>query len=317
MMVEFFEQCLQRGRAAITAALAEARPVTHVAVGQAEVKQVASNRRVARDAQNRVRKMRGSSCRDPELTAMPEGLVDPWLKTVALYDGREKLAACHYYATHPMSYYGDGRASSDFVGLARKQRQQEEPGCLHLYFTGCGGNVAAGKYDDGSPEMRPVLTRRVYEGIVASERSLAPVPIETCRWRCVQVLPPANPRFEADALKQQITDKNRSVVNRNRPAYTLALLRRLEQRIPFVISSLQINNDHLLHLPGECFVQYQLRAQRVRPSGVVATAAYGDSGPWYVPIRSEYECGGYEVSVAFCGPGIDDVLTRAMGKLLA
>ena len=107
--------------------------------------------------------MRGSSCRNAELRALPEGLIDPWLKTVAFYENEEKLAALHYSATHPMSYYGRGRVSSDFVGLARKQRQKEEPGCLHVYFTGCSGNVAAGKYNDGSEEMRPILTRRIYD----------------------------------------------------------------------------------------------------------------------------------------------------------
>ena len=79
-----------------------------------------------------------------KLIAMPEGLIDPWMKTVAFYNGERKLASCHYYATHPMSYYGDGRVTSDFAGLARKQRQQDEPDCLHLYFTGCAGNISAG-----------------------------------------------------------------------------------------------------------------------------------------------------------------------------
>ncbi|MEI6204285.1 MAG: caspase family protein, partial [Enhydrobacter sp.] len=54
---------------------------------------------------------------------LPEGLIDPMLRTVAFYDGAEKVASCHYYATHPMSHYGKGHVSSDFVGLARKRRQ--------------------------------------------------------------------------------------------------------------------------------------------------------------------------------------------------
>ena len=35
-------------------------------------------------------------------------------------------------ATHPMSFYADGRVTSDFAGLARKQRQKDEPDCHHL-----------------------------------------------------------------------------------------------------------------------------------------------------------------------------------------
>ncbi len=314
--VEFFNRCLEHGRQVIRKAITRPRHVTHIAHGQAEVHQVASNRRVARDASGNVTKMRGSSCRDPELRALPEGLIDPWLKTIAFYDQDRKVAACHYYATHPMSYYGDGRVSSDFAGLARKRRQQEEPDCMHLYFTGCAGNIAAGKYNDGSHAMRPVLTDRVYDGIVRSEQALTPVPIQHVEWHAVEAIPPANPRFDAEALEKLIGDPKQPVSNRNRPAYTLALLQRVAKKIPLVISTLKINDACLLHLPGECFIQYQLRAQTLAPDRFVATAAYGDTGPWYIPIQEEYEHGGYEVSVAFCGPKIDDLMTQAMQRLL-
>ncbi|MBM3891622.1 MAG: hypothetical protein FJ388_21120, partial [Verrucomicrobia bacterium] len=126
--VAFFDRCLARGRDAVKAALPQARPVTHVAHGEARVEKVAGNRRVALGPDGKVLKMRGSACRDAELIAMPEGLIDPMLKTVAFYDGAEKLVACHYYATHPMSHYGKGHVSSDFCGLARKRRQKDEPG---------------------------------------------------------------------------------------------------------------------------------------------------------------------------------------------
>ena len=49
----------------------------------------------------------------------------------------------------------------------------------------------------------------------------------------------------------------------------------------------------------------------------VATAAYGDGGPWYIPVKEEYPAGGYEVSVAFCDPQVDSILTEAMGSLLS
>jgi hypothetical protein len=313
---EFFDRCLDRGRHAVRAAIAQARPVTHIAHGQSQVKQVASNRRVFRDAKGNVRAMRGSSCTDPKLQALPEGLIDPWLKTVAFYDGKSKIAACHYYATHPMSYYADGRVSSDFAGLARKQRQTDEPECTHVYFTGCAGNVAAGKYNDGSPPLRPELTERMYRGIVGSESDLEPEPIEKVDWKTMKVLPPPNPALDAERLRKLIANQQAPASHRGRAAYTLAYLQRYEQQIPIVLSGLRINSTRLLHLPGECFVQYQLRAQEMSPDGFVATAAYGDGGPWYIPIREEYPFGGYEVSVAFCSSQIDTILTQGMRQLL-
>jgi hypothetical protein len=235
---------------------------------------------------------------------------------VAFYERDQKIAACHYYATHPMSYYGDGRVSSDFAGLARKQRQADEPNVVHLYFTGCAGNIAAGKYNDGSHEMRPVLVRRLYEGIVQSENELRPIPIDSVGWHTREIIPPARDGLTLDSLEKQISDKSATVVNRNRPSFELSWLRRLEHRTPIVLSALHLNGIRLLHLPSECFVEYQLRAQMMRPDAFVAAAAYGDGGPWYIPTKEEYPNGGYEVGVAFCAPDVDDLLTRGMEQLL-
>lgn len=315
--LDFFRTCLDRGRKAVAEGLKQSRRVTHVAAGQAKVDQVASNRRILRDASGKVIGSRTSATRDPKLRALPEGLIDPWLRTVAFYDRDTKLAACHYYATHPMSYYGDGRVSSDFVGLARKQRQAEEPGCAHVYFTGCAGNVTAGKYNDGAKEARPVLARRVYEAIVAADRTLKPEPVGSAAWRTHDVLPPPRAGVAAEQLEQQIANKKAAVVNRNRPSYQLAYIRRTEAKAPpIVLSSLHVNDVALLHLPAEMFVEYQLRAQAVAPGKFVATAAYGDGGPWYIPTREEYPAGGYEVTVANCDPAVDDIITAGMRKLL-
>ena len=259
--LDYYRRCLEQGRQAIAEALKKAAPLTHIAHGQAKVDQVASNRRVFRDENGRVQAMRGSSCRDPKLIALPDGLIDPWLKTVAFYHGERKLAACHYYATHPMSYYGDGHVTSDFAGLARKQRQQDEPDCLHIYFTGCAGNISAGKYNDGSHEARPILTQRVYDGIVASEQNLQPVPIDRVGWNTAEIVPVPRDTLAAAALIEQIDNKANAVVARNRPSYMLSWLRRLEHKTPIVLSSLHINKTSLLHLPAECFIEYQVRAQ--------------------------------------------------------
>jgi hypothetical protein len=95
------------------------------------------------------------------LQAAPDGVIDPWLRTVTLFDEERPLVRLHYYTTHPMSFYGDGRATSDTVGLARRQLEQAE-GVPQIYFTGYGGNITAGKYNDGSPAARAALTQRIH-----------------------------------------------------------------------------------------------------------------------------------------------------------
>lgn len=318
LLTDFFNRCLDAGRTSIQQAIPQARPVTHIGWGQAKVVGVASNRRVKRDHNGTVLAMRGSSCKDLSLIEMDEGLIDPYCKTVAFFDGDKKVASLHYYATHPMSYYADGRCTSDFAGLARKQRQQDEPDCRHIYFTGCSGNVAAGKYNDGSHAARVALTKRLYDGIVASESQLerSELMSEKLTWKTADVLPPARTSFHVQALTELIANKSESVVNRNRSSYTLSWLRRAERQIPIVLSSLHLGAAKLLHLPAEMFVEFQLRAQRLQPDNFVCTAAYGDGGPWYIPVKEEYPNGGYEVSVAFCEPEVDDILTEGMTRIL-
>lgn len=313
---DFFRRCLDAGRSAVGKAVEQTTPVTHIAHSQARVEKVAGNRRIV-GLDGKVLSQRGSSSKKPEHHAFPEGLIDPMLKTVAFYHQQKKLVACHYYACHPMSYYGDGRVSSDYCGLARKQRQQQEPECAHLYFNGCGGNIGAGKYNDGSKEMRGVLTQRILRGIVASEESLDPQPIESIRWETHDILPPADARFEADALMRQISDSNQHVVSRNRPSFTLAWMRRVNAMLPITLSSLHLNDVSLLHLPSESFVEYQLRAQASAPDRFVACAAYGDGGPWYIPTADAYPQGGYAVSVAWCDPAIDQILSGGINDLLS
>ena len=97
----------------------------------------------------------------------------------------------------------------------------------------------------------------------------------------------------------------------------MAWLQRLDQKQPILLSSLTINDVSLLHLPSECFIEYQLRSQQLISNRFVATAAYGDGGPWYIPTKEAYPQGGYEVSVAFCEPEVDDELTAAIRSLIS
>jgi hypothetical protein len=313
---EFFHNCIKRGSDVIKAAVAKARPLTHIAQGEGKVEKVAGNRRVAIGANGKITKMRGSSCKDPELIALPEGLIDPMLKTVAFYDGSEKVLACHYYACHPMSHYGQGHVSSDYPGLARKQRQKDEPGCTHIYFTGAAGNIGAGKYNDGSPKARVELTERIYNAMVASEKNLKPKPITSATWKTFDLVPQVNPAFTRDGEKALVENKKNQAANRIRPAMRLAFMDRIGNRTPIVLSALHLNDVSMIHLPAESFVEYQLRAQQVGKGRFVATAAYGDGGPWYIPVKEEFPKGGYEVSVANCAVEMDDQLSEGIREIL-
>ncbi|NND31085.1 MAG: hypothetical protein HKN76_00750, partial [Saprospiraceae bacterium] len=139
-------------------------PVSHVGFGEAEVHKVASNRRILGD-DGKVAIIRWSRVTDSAAIAAPEGVIDPWLKTVSFWQGNKPLAVLTYYATHPQSYYGHGDVTSEFIGIARRAREKKL-NIPHIHFTGAAGNVAAGKYNDGSEEMRPILANRMEDGML-------------------------------------------------------------------------------------------------------------------------------------------------------
>lgn len=312
---EYVVDCANRVAKAAGDSITRRQRLTHLELGKAKVDRVASNRRLVNESGELV-DWRGSSSRNPEHQRWPEGLIDPWLRTIAFCNGDRRVAALHYYATHPMSFYGDGLVTSDFVGIARKAKQASDPDCTHVYFTGCSGNVAAGKYNDGSAEAREQLTARIKKAIDDAEKSLERVEIDRFEWRHREVIPVPKRELNEAALLKQIDDASQPVVERNRPAFQVAWLRRFQNKQPIVLSALHIGPATILHLPAESFIEYQLAAQAVTPDRFVATAAYGDGGPWYIPTAPAYPQGGYEVRMAWCDAAIDPLLKEGIQSLV-
>jgi hypothetical protein len=114
----------------------------------------------------------------------------------------------------------------------------------------------------------------------------------------------------------KVSDPVSVAANRIRPATVLGWQKRLAEKVPIVLSALRIGDISLLHLPAESFVGYQLKAQSIAPNRFVATAAYGDGGPSYIPLKTDYSKGGYEVGVANCADSIESTLTARIADLL-
>jgi hypothetical protein len=311
----YYHDCVKRSADALRAALPKAKRFTHVGTGKGRVEEVASNRRIVVDG--KAKYSRTSATKNPDVRAYPEGLIDPFLRTLSFWDAGTPLAALHFYACHPMSYYGDGRVSADFCGLARQKRQDEDATVFQAYFNGCGGNVTAGKYNDGSKENRPVLRDRIHNGMVAAWKDAKRTATDGFEWRVEPVkLPPrSEASFGEEASRAMLNDPKAAAARRNNAAYQLAWLKRIDT--PIEVSCLDFGGKVLnLFLPGESFVEYQLTAQTIRPDAAVQVAAYGDDGPGYIPTAPAYLEGGYEPTVALSGPGSEAILKNAMRKLL-
>ncbi len=313
--LRFFDRVVRQTADAVQTSLAHTKPFTHVGMGRGRVDQVASNRRVLGE-DGKVKYWRSSATKDPTARAQPEGLIDPWLKTLSFWNGARPLAALSYYATHPMSHYGQGRVSSDFCGLARQKRQEEDANVLQVYFTGCAGNIAAGKYNDGAPANRNVLRDRLLAGMKAAWEATERFPVEGWRWRVEPVkLPPRKEAsFGPEASRKVLDDARESKARRGNAALQLAWLERSER--PIELTCLDFGKAVVLHLPGEPFIEYQLQAQSLRKESFVCVAGYGDDGTGYIPTSRAYFQGGYETTVALAGAQSEAILKGAFVRLL-
>jgi hypothetical protein len=274
------------GSVARALALALERPprrVTHVGTGRAMVERVASNRRYAR-ADGSIAYDRTSAAHDPAAHAAPEGLIDPWLRTLSLWDEDEPLLALSSYAVHPMSYYGSGEVSADFVGIARRARQRALPGVVQVYASGCSGNVTAGKYNDGARSNRPVLAARIERAMAEAWAATERRPLESAAFRCSQLRfePRSGPGHTPEDLQTRLAN-NADPFDQCLAALALSWQARAQADRPIDLPVLELGPAVLVLLPGEAYVEYQLLAQSLRPEAFVMALGYGESATGYIP----------------------------------
>jgi hypothetical protein len=306
---------IQRLGQAIRKSIVTAIPLTHIGTGQAEVYKVASNRRIL-GPDGKVKYTRTSATKDSVIRAAPEGLIDPMVSLISFWNEDKPLAVLSYYASHPQSYYRTGVSNPDFPGIARFMRQLAVPDALHIHFNGAGGNLTAGKYNDGAKENRLILAERLADGMKRAWNNTQREPLSAAS---------VNWSTEAVALKPAAGIENLEAAMKTQTSVFLSnnlskliWLKRLEAGKKLDISLLSIGKARILHLPGEPFVEYQLAAKAERPDLFVAVAGYGDYGVGYIGNAIAYSQGGYETGQA---SGVtaeaEGVLMRAIHQLLS
>ena len=277
----------------VRASIEMAQPFTDIGMGSSEIYQVASNRRIYKK-DGRVVTMRGSSTKDSLLRSMPEGLIDPEISLISFWNEETPLAVLSFYATHPQSYYLTKIANPDFPGIARYLRQLEVPDALHIHFNGAGGNIAAGKYNDGSHEIRLDLALRMAEGMKRAWDNTHKYKINpgSISWVTETLYLPYNDNV-IKIEEEMLTQTGRWFANN---MGRLGWYKRRMEGKGIETACLSIDKARVLFMPGELFVEYQLAAKKMAPENFVTMAAYGDYGPFYIGTEKAYEEGGYEIN---------------------
>ncbi len=313
---EFHEQAVQRTAQALRKALGSSRPVTHVGIGQAKVERVASNRRIV-SPEGKISWGRGSA--SGNVYDAPEGEIDPWLKTISLWNGDAPVLAWSCYSVHPMSYYGKGGVTADFPGIARARRQSDDPSVLQIYFTGCAGDTTAGKYNTGDPANRPVLADRLYQGMLAAWKNTRRQPLETIAFRVAKLPLPArnDGAYTIEAMEKTLADPQATRWQRISGALGLSWRQRVDGGQPVDVPCLDLASGaaQFTILPAESFVGYQLGVQRLRPDSFVMVAGFGDGAAGYVPTDHCWR-DGYNDHYCWVPPMTEHLILHAAAQAL-
>ena len=311
----FLDSVRTRLAEAAEQAVPDLEPFDQIGIGQAKVDRVASERRL-HGRNGRILTRFSTGAKDPAMAEAPEGHIDPYLKTLTFARQGKPLVRLHFYATHPQTFCCDGRASCDFVGLAREAMEREEQ-VPQIYFTGCAGDVTVGKYNDGSAQALAELTARLQAAMDQAAQHTRYLPAKKLLWRTTELALPSRPE-QALLLAQSrawMADPKQPDSHRvYMGAMRLSFYERLQQ--PLVLCSLQIGKVHVLCLPGEPMLDFQFYAQQLKPKDFVAVAGYGDCGTAYICTDQALAEGGYEPEATNVGPGSEALLKRAISSLL-
>ncbi|MFA6563072.1 MAG: hypothetical protein WCV00_14275 [Verrucomicrobiia bacterium] len=314
LTAKFLDDLRARLAKAVQQAVKRLEPFDRVGCGEAKVDRVASERRL-KGPDGKIITRGSEGAKNSKLADMPEGDIDPMLKTITFARGKKVLARLHYYATHPQTVSCDGSTSADFVGWAREAMERKER-VFQVYFTGCSGNVTAGKYNDSKPAVRAGLKERLQAGMAAAVAATQFAPAERLVWRTDAVaLPVRTDAAFVEPSRASVADpKAREGLRVYMGAMRLASVERAKR--PFELSSLQIGNIHVVHLPGEPMLEFQKFAQRSKPNDFVAVAGYGDCGSAYICTDAAFVEGGYEPVATNLAPGAEQIVKASIRRLL-
>ena len=314
---KFHSACLQRIASAVSDAMTDMSPVTQIGLGETQVSGIASSRRVVLE-DGSIAWTRYSASGGNEFHAnASDGPIDPKLKTITFFNGDQPIVMLHSYAVHPMSFYGRGGVSSDFVGLARRRMQREHPHAFQIYVSGCSGDVTAGKYNDATPASRERLTQRLFEAMEASWKSTSRHPLKVVSFRNATYDLPFHEaeEFQPDALQKVLSETSAKEGDRILAAMSLSSLQRKARQQPLELPCLDLGAAQIILFPGESFVGYQLMAQKMRPDSFVMSIGYGECWPGYIPTKQAFE-ENFNHDWRWVGRGSEAILKQAMRKVL-
>ena len=244
--LEFLDEVTDRLAAAAKESLKDLQAVDQIGTGEAKVDRVASSRRIMVNGKFH---WRLSSTKDPKLQALPEGFIDPMLKTITL--ARAANRSCGCTTTQPIrrvfiataAPVGTCPASPDSDSKRRKA-------CSRSTSPDAPATWRWASTNDRTRRARAELADRLYAGMEGLRRFDPTGPIGPLEWRSVEVLftPRSDGKYDRAKCLAIAGDAKAEPRVRARAAMRIACAEWLKR--PIVLGALRIGDIHIIHLPA-------------------------------------------------------------------
>jgi hypothetical protein len=308
--VESLPQLIARS---VSEAIAKLTPVkASAAVGKAEG--ISFNRRViGKDG-----KCIWQPAKIDPAVERPAGPIDPDLGLL-VFDTLElrpaPVAAYVNFAMHPTSVGGGVRISADYPGaLTKLLRERQGADLIAVFANGCCGNINHTDYLTGTRRTTDELGRALAD--VATQAWPSLQTFKTCAPRARSTTITLQRRQFSDADLAKAKDVARRMMTENLGTVVMAeavciLETDAKRDIPLEaeIQAVALGEDcAIVSLPGEIFVELGLALKAASPFKHTFIAELANGSIGYVPNRTAYPQGNYEVVSARCAEGSGEKL---------
>ncbi len=344
----YFPFAFERILEALDAAHAALEPV-HLRVGSGVEGRVQFNRRaVMQDGSVRMPGPRWSPPLGPTYIRYLEGPIDPEVGLMVFQNDRLEVRACLLHHTaHPVNVFPKEVVSADWCGAwAAEMERTLGPNCVALVVNGCCGNI--NPWDPFDPDfvadhrrMGRILaetSRNVLETLAEEDdaridcafdplpipmRDIDPAELESARATLEKHPEPLwcdSAGYAAYETSQQASRPPQRTVDAQwmRAAGIMSrhLLKEREPVMNYEVQAFRIGRSALVGLPGEPFVEGQLRIKMASPAYPTYVAHCCNMYVGYLPIREAFPRGGHEVFYSKLVPDALDRVVEHTGTLL-
>ena len=257
----------------------------------------------------------------------PAGPIDPDVAVVYFETlATNALATLVNFAMHPDTV-GGTQISADYPGvLARRLTAWKGPEMLTVFANGTCGNINHRDLHWPDPQKGPAEAERL-GGVLAGavQRTwprLAPLTNAAPRARSEIVRLPLAKITDADLERARTTvkrlaDRQTKFLDKVDAFKVLDVAAREGKPWEVEVQAIALGQQvAIVGLPGEIFVELGLAIKKASPFPVTVIAELANGSIGYIPNRSAYAEGNYEVVSARCAEGAGEMLAESAVKLL-